>query len=138
MEEVTGKIQSARNTIMKGCEVCPKSEDVWLEAARLQPPEEARKVVKLAVDQNPNAVRIWIKAAELETETRAKKRVFRKALESIPNSVRLWKAAVELEQPEDARVLLSRSGILFQNVIANCCIFMYDEYICILKYTLNS
>merc|ERR1711978_234679 len=68
LEEVTGKIQAARNTIMKGCEVCPKSEDVWLEAARLQPPEEARKVVKLAVDQNPNAVRIWIKAAELETE----------------------------------------------------------------------
>merc|ERR1719147_607528 len=109
LEEVTGKIQSARNTIMKGCEVCPKSEDVWLEAARLQPPEEARKVVKLAVTQNPNAVRIWIKAADLETEVRAKKRVFRKALESIPNSVRLWKAAVELEQPEDARVLLSRS-----------------------------
>ena len=109
LEEVTGKIQAARNTIMKGCEVCPKSEDVWLEAARLQPPEEARKIVKLAVDQNPHAVRIWIKAAELETEARARKRVFRKALESIPNSVRLWKAAVELEAPEDARVLLSRA-----------------------------
>ena len=36
---------------MRGCEVCPKSEDVWLEAARLQPPEEAKKVVKLAVEQ---------------------------------------------------------------------------------------
>ena len=109
LEEVCGKIQAARNLIMKGIEVCPKSEDVWLEAARLQPPEEARKVVKLAVDQNPHAVRIWIKAAELETETRAKKRVFRKALESIPNSVRLWKSAVELELPEDARVLLTRA-----------------------------
>ena len=110
LEEVTGKIQAARNTIMKGCEVCPKSEDVWLEAARLQPPEEARKIVKLAVDQNPHAVRIWIKAAELETESKRKKRVFRKALEQIPNSVRLWKAAVELEEPEDARILLARSA----------------------------
>jgi len=109
LEEVTGKVQAARNLIMKGCEVCPKSEDVWLEAARLQPPEEARKVVKLAVTQNPNAVRIWIKAADLETEVRSKKRVFRKALEAIPNSVRLWKAAVELEVPADARVLLSRA-----------------------------
>ena len=35
LEEVTGKIQAARNLIMKGCEECPKSEDVWLEAARL-------------------------------------------------------------------------------------------------------
>jgi pre-mRNA-processing factor 6 len=43
---VTGKVQAARNLIMKGCEVCPKSEDVWLEAARLQPPEEAKKVRK--------------------------------------------------------------------------------------------
>jgi len=109
LEEVTGKVQAARNLIMKGCEVCPKSEDVWLEAARLQPPEEARKVVKLAVTQNPNAVRIWIKAADLEVEVASKKRVFRKALEAIPNSVRLWKAAVELELPADARVLLSRA-----------------------------
>jgi hypothetical protein len=44
LEEVNGKVQAARNLIMKGCEVCPKSEDVWLEAARLQPPEEAKKV----------------------------------------------------------------------------------------------
>lgn len=36
LEEVTGKLQTARNLIMKGCEMCPKSEDVWLEAARLQ------------------------------------------------------------------------------------------------------
>jgi len=34
LEEVTGKVQAARNLIMKGTEVCPKSEDVWLEAAR--------------------------------------------------------------------------------------------------------
>lgn len=35
LEEVTGKVQAARNLIMKGCEECPKSEDLWLEAARL-------------------------------------------------------------------------------------------------------
>ena len=29
-------MQAARNTIMKGTEVCPKNEDVWLEAIRLQ------------------------------------------------------------------------------------------------------
>lgn len=35
LEEVTGKLQAARNLIMKGTEECPKSEDIWLEAARL-------------------------------------------------------------------------------------------------------
>lgn len=109
LEEVTGKIQAARNLIMKGCEDNPKSEDLWLEAARLQPPDTARGVIAQAVRHIPTSVRIWIRAADLETETKAKRRVYRKALEHIPNSVRLWKAAVELEEPEDARILLSRA-----------------------------
>jgi len=36
LEEVTGRMATARNTIMRGCEVCPKNEDTWLEAVRLQ------------------------------------------------------------------------------------------------------
>lgn len=109
LEEVTGKVQAARNLIMKGCEVNPTSEDLWLEAARLQPPDTAKAVIAQSVRHIPTSVRIWIKAADLETETKAKRRVYRKALEHIPNSVRLWKAAVELEEPEDARILLSRA-----------------------------
>ena len=109
LEEVTGKLQAARNLIMKGTEVCPKSEDVWLEAARLQPDHLAKGVVAQAVREMPNAVKIWIKAADLESESKAKKKIFRKALERIPNSVRLWKQAVELEEPEDARILLARA-----------------------------
>lgn len=109
LEEVTGKIQTARNLIMKGCEMCPNAEDVWLEAARLQPPDLAKSVIAQAVRQVSSSVRLWIKAADLESETKAKKKIFRKALEQIPNSVRLWKAAVELEDQEDARILLSRA-----------------------------
>lgn len=109
LEEVTGKVQAARNLIMKGCEVNPLSEDLWLEAARLQPPDTAKAVIAQAARHIPTSVRIWIKAADLEDETKAKRRVYRKALEHIPNSVRLWKAAVELENPEDARILLSRA-----------------------------
>nr|XP_032518836.1 pre-mRNA-processing factor 6 [Danaus plexippus plexippus] len=109
LEEVTGKIQSARNLIMKGCEVNPSSEELWLEAARLQPPDTARAVIAHAARNLPHSVRVWVKAAELEQEPKAKRRVYRKALEHIPNSVRLWKAAVELENPEDARILLSRA-----------------------------
>ncbi|XP_055314139.1 pre-mRNA-processing factor 6 [Sitodiplosis mosellana] len=109
LEEVTGKVQMARNLIMQGCEINPKSEDLWLEAARLQPLDTAKAAIAQAARHIPTSVRIWIKAADLETELKAKRRVFRKALEHIPNSVRLWKAAVELENPDDARILLSRA-----------------------------
>uniref|UniRef100_A0AAQ5ZF11 Pre-mRNA-processing factor 6 n=1 Tax=Amphiprion ocellaris TaxID=80972 RepID=A0AAQ5ZF11_AMPOC len=109
LEEVTGKLQVARNLIMKGTEMCPKSEDVWLEAARLQPGDTAKAVVAQAVRHLPQSVRIYIRAAELETDVRAKKRVLRKALENVSKSVRLWKTAVELEEPEDARIMLSRA-----------------------------
>ncbi|KAJ8980959.1 hypothetical protein NQ317_013411 [Molorchus minor] len=88
LEEVTGKVQAARNLIMKGCEVNPPKRRFMARSG---------------------TVRIWIKAADLELELKAKRRVFRKALEHVPNSVRLWKAAVELENPEDARILLSRA-----------------------------
>lgn len=109
LEEVTGKVQMARNLIMQGCEINPKSEDLWLEAARLQPVDTAKAAIAQAARHIPTSVRIWIKAADLESEAKAKRRVFRKALEHIPNSVRLWKAAVELENPNDARILLSRA-----------------------------
>ncbi|XP_044001814.1 pre-mRNA-processing factor 6-like [Aphidius gifuensis] len=109
LEEVTGKLQAARNLIMEGCKGNPMSEDLWLEAARLQPPDTAKAVIAQSVKYISTSVRIWIKAADLESEIKAKRRVYRNALEKIPHSVRLWKAAVELEEPEDAKTLLSRS-----------------------------
>ncbi|VDL89024.1 unnamed protein product [Schistocephalus solidus] len=107
LEEIAGKLQIARNLIMRGCEECPTSEDIWLEAARLSPPEQAKSIVAQAIRHLPQSVRIWVKAAELETEVKAKRTVYKKALEHVPNSVRLWKLAVELEDEEDARVMLS-------------------------------
>lgn len=35
LEEHAGRMVAARKIIKAGCENCPKSEDVWLEAARL-------------------------------------------------------------------------------------------------------
>ncbi|CAF0838637.1 unnamed protein product [Adineta ricciae] len=109
LEEVVGKLQAARNLIMRGTDHCPKNEDIWLEAARLMPLDLARGVVTHAVRQLPQSVKIWVKAADLEQEPKAKKQVLRRALEQVPNSVRLWKAAVELEDEEDARIMLSRA-----------------------------
>ncbi|KAA3678288.1 pre-mRNA-processing factor 6 [Paragonimus westermani] len=113
LEEIAGKLQIARNLILHGCDECPQSEDIWLEAARLVQPEQAKSVVAQGIRHLPQAVRLWVKAAALETEIKAKKVVFKKALEQVPNSVRLWKLAVELEDEEDARLMLS--------LAAECC-----------------
>ncbi|KAI9366078.1 PRP1 splicing factor, N-terminal-domain-containing protein [Zopfochytrium polystomum] len=110
LEEVAQKIVPARELIAKGCEECPKSEDVWLEAARLNTVDNAKIILANAVRHCPQSVKIWLRAVTLETDTKSKKRVLRRALEFIPNSVKVWKAAVSLEEdPEDARILLSRA-----------------------------
>ncbi len=109
LEEVAGRLAQARKVAAKGCQACPKNPDIWLEAARLQSPQNAKAILAKAVRHIPHAVKVWIQAANLEADTTAKKRVLRKALEFVPTSVKLWKAAVELEEPDDARILLSRA-----------------------------
>ncbi|PWZ01592.1 putative pre-mRNA splicing factor prp1 [Testicularia cyperi] len=108
VEEVAGKMSNARKIIQQGCEHCPRSEDVWLENARLHTNENAKAVLARAVQYVSQSVKIWIKAVELESDPESKKRVLRKSLEYIPNSVTLWKELVNLEEsPQDARILLS-------------------------------
>ncbi|KAJ3368954.1 hypothetical protein HDU91_000174 [Kappamyces sp. JEL0680] len=110
LEEVANKMAAARDIIGKGCEECPKDEDVWLEAARLNPPDTAKVILANAIRHLPQSVKIWMRAKDLETDVKAQKRVLRRALEYIPNSVLLWKAAVSCEEdPEDARILLARA-----------------------------
>ncbi|EFJ27774.1 hypothetical protein SELMODRAFT_172051 [Selaginella moellendorffii] len=109
LEEVAGKIAAARSFIQKGCEECPKNEDVWLEACRLASGDAAKKVIAMAVKSIPTSVKLWMAAARLEVENAAKSRVLRKGLEFIPDSVRLWKAVVELANEDEARILLARA-----------------------------
>ncbi|KIY47069.1 hypothetical protein FISHEDRAFT_46114 [Fistulina hepatica ATCC 64428] len=115
LEEHAGRMVAARKLINAGCEQCPKSEDVWLEAARLHNNDDAKVILANAVQHVGQSVKIWLAAADLEHDMKAKKRVLRKgnaatALEHIPNSVRLWKETVSLEtSPSDARILLARA-----------------------------
>jgi pre-mRNA-processing factor 6 len=125
LEEVTAHMQAARNIIMRGTEVCPHSEDVWLEASRLMPPDQAKLVIAQAVRGLPQSVKLWVKATQLEAELPAKRRVLRKALEQLPSSVKLWKMTVELEDPEDARILLSRA--------VECCPLSVDLWLALAK-----
>ena len=107
VEEAAGKTAHARKLIMEGCEICPDNEDVWLEAARLHPQDQAKTVLAAAARRMPTSVKVYLRAADLENHDYAKKAVLRKALEANPNSVTLWKAAIDLEDAGDAKVLLA-------------------------------
>ncbi|KAG7544452.1 PRP1 splicing factor N-terminal [Arabidopsis suecica] len=109
LEERAGKIKAARTQIQKGCNECPKHEDVWVEACRLATPEDAKAVIAMGVKQISNSVKLWLEAAKLENNEDNKSRVLRKGLEHIPDSVRLWKTVVDMASKEDALVLLHRA-----------------------------
>lgn len=110
LEELAGKIVAARNYIAKGCELCPKSEDAWLQNIRLNDNHNAKIIAANAIKHNDHSTRLWLEAMRLETDTRAKKNVLRQALLHIPQSVAIWKEAVNLEEdPADARLLLAKA-----------------------------
>ena len=58
-------LAEARKLIMKGCDLCPTSEDVWLEAARLQTPEHAKALLARGVGYNQTSVKLWIQVCSL-------------------------------------------------------------------------
>lgn len=110
LEEVAGKLTEARNIIDKGCQMCPTSEDVWLEAARMNNADNAKKILASAIKQIPQSVKIWQTAVKLESTMKTKKTVIRRALDLVPNSLVLWKEAIEMEDdPNNARILLARA-----------------------------
>ncbi|KAI9239640.1 MAG: PRP1 splicing factor, N-terminal-domain-containing protein [Podila humilis] len=110
LEEHAGKLTDARQIIDKGCQECPKSEDIWLEAARLNSTDNAKKILANAVKQIPQSVKIWLQAVQLETTVKTKKVVIRRALDYVPQSVKLWKTAIEMEDdPNNAKILLARA-----------------------------
>ena len=109
IEKDTGRLKEAREAIMRGCEACPQSEDVWIEAALLHSGKAARSVVAKAIQHLPQSIQLWMLAAKLEITIDDKKAVLRRALELLPNSIQLWKTAVEMEDEEGARVLLGRA-----------------------------
>ncbi|CAB4061616.1 PRPF6 [Lepeophtheirus salmonis] len=103
LEEVTGKIQTARNLIMKGVEVCPRSEDV-LKLKQNQ----RKKVFRKALEQIPNSVRLWKAAVELE-EPEDARILLARAVECCPTSVDLWLALARLETYDNARKVLNKA-----------------------------
>jgi pre-mRNA-processing factor 6 len=109
LEEVDGRLRSARFLIMKGLNQCRNNEDVWIEASRLQNLNNSRVLLMSGVRQIPKSVKLWLLAANLEKNASTKLNIIQKALEAIPGSIRLWKAAIDLAKENEARILLSRA-----------------------------
>jgi len=117
LEELDGKIQQARNIIAQAAQNIFDSEDIWLEAARLHPPEQSKLILAKAISHITNSEKLWSAAAKREFEKEKKIKVLRKALEYIPNSESLWKQAIELENEDDAKILLERAVECVPNVV---------------------
>jgi pre-mRNA-processing factor 6 len=63
-----------------------------------------------AVRQLPKVPSIWLAAADLETTSAAKKKIFRQALDVLPQSVQIWKALInETEDIESVRLLFAKA-----------------------------
>ncbi|KAK3325163.1 PRP1 splicing factor, N-terminal-domain-containing protein [Apodospora peruviana] len=110
LETHAGKPVAARNLISKGCQHCPKSEDIWLENIHLNDNRNGKIIAAQAIQANPQSVKLWVEAMKLENDPRSKKKVIRRALDHNPESEALWKEAVNLEEDaEDARMLLAKA-----------------------------
>ena len=110
LEELAGKLVTARKLVAQGCSECPKSEDIWLENIRLNDNHNAKIIAANAIKNNERSTRLWIEAMKLESDSKAKKRVLRQAIDHIPQSVTIWKEAVNLEEdPTDARLMLAKA-----------------------------
>ena len=56
-----GKQSQARLLLQKGCEFCPTSDDIWLEASRMQAnPDSAKAVLARGVAALPNSIKLWL------------------------------------------------------------------------------
>lgn len=111
LELQAGNQKQARALITKGCEECPKSEEIWSEAIKLHHEAQiSREILAKALKNVPESVSLWILAAEREQDALGKKKILRAALERNPSSSKLWMTLVELEESEeDAKLLLTRA-----------------------------
>jgi pre-mRNA-processing factor 6 len=100
IEEIDGKTQEARNILAQGVEHAPYSEDLWLEAARMEPLERARAILAKGVKFIPKSIRLWLNCAKKETDPAVKIKVLKKALKLIPQSEKIWRELIELSMGE--------------------------------------
>ena len=112
LEEVAGKIHTAKKVIQKGCDMCPHSQVVWEEAIRLnrENVHNARIIAAEGIRKNPKAIELWKAAIDLEQTSAAKKKVARQAIDNNPQSVELWKILINnTEEIDNVKKLFAKA-----------------------------
>jgi pre-mRNA-processing factor 6 len=112
LEEVAGKLHTAKKVIQKGCEMCPRSIVCWEENIRINRDNihNAKIIAAAGIKQNPKAISLWIAAIDLEQTLAARKKVTRQALDHNPQSVELWKILInDTEEIENVRMLFAKA-----------------------------
>lgn len=92
-----------------GLEHCPQSEDLWIEASRLEKPDIGKSLLAKAVTVLPKSEKLWLTAARREDNKMYKRKILRKGLEHNSTSVRLWRELIEEEEPSEAKALLYKA-----------------------------
>ena len=111
IEEKDNNIKAAKEILKEACVKCPDSEDIWIEAARLETYENSKEILKKAAKHLPKSVKIWLAASSKEINNENKVKVLKKALESNPESVKLWKEIVSLSSEENAKKYLEKAVV---------------------------
>ena len=77
-----GKLKAAKDLARKACEACPKSEDAWIEAARLHGTEsdQGKAILASAVESLPNSVAIWMRVTAKRKKMRIAKKSFKESV----------------------------------------------------------
>jgi pre-mRNA-processing factor 6 len=111
IEEKDFNIKAAKEILQEACIKCPDSEDIWIEAARLETHEKSKKILSKASTLLPKSIKIWIASADKETNPQLKINILKKALENNPESVRLWKEIVSISSESEAKKYLEKAVI---------------------------
>ncbi|KAF2108655.1 PRP1 splicing factor, N-terminal-domain-containing protein [Lophiotrema nucula] len=112
LEELAGKMHTAKKIIQKGCDMCPRSIAVWEEAIRINRDNihNAKIIAAAGIAQNPKAIKLWQAAIELEKTVNDRKKVTRQALDHNPQSVELWKTLInDTDDLEAVKMLFAKA-----------------------------
>ena len=116
LEEASNNVPEAKVILATGISHCPHSEELWLNAVRLEKDlDKCKSLIANGIRQNPKNANLWLQAVELEEKNENKYKVFQKAIETVATSVELWKGLVNLvwsmSDTKDALLLLERSVV---------------------------
>ena len=125
LEEKDNNLKAAKKILEEACQQCPDSEDLWIEAARLETLSKAKHILTKGATFIPKSVKIWMALSAKEQNPQEKEKVLRKGLEFNPDSVKLWKEVVSVCQEEQAKAYLKKA--------VTCCPYSVDLWLALAR-----